>query len=126
MSAFAPLSLAAGSQPASLKDAGLDNTVQLERRAVRIAVLIPCYNEAASIGAVVSGFRQALPNACIYVYDNNSSDDTVGAALDAGAIVRTEPRQGKGHVVRRMFSDIDADIYVMVDGDSTYHAPSAP
>lgn len=91
----------------------------------RIAVLIPCYNEEATIGKVVADFRAALPEADIYVYDNNSSDRTVERALAAGAVVRRERNQGKGRVVRRMFTDIDADIYVLVDGDATYDAPSA-
>jgi glycosyltransferase involved in cell wall biosynthesis len=91
-----------------------------------IAVLIPCYNEAAAIGDVVHGFQQALPNAAIYVYDNNSIDNTIEVALLAGAIVRSEKQQGKGNVVRRMFADVEADIYVMVDGDDTYNAASAP
>jgi glycosyltransferase involved in cell wall biosynthesis len=91
----------------------------------RIAVLIPCYNEATTIGSVVEGFRQALPIADIYVYDNNSTDGTALKALLAGASVRTEPRQGKGHVVRRMFSDIEADIYLMADGDGTYSPDDA-
>lgn len=86
----------------------------------RVAVLIPCYNEASTVEAVVEGFRKALPDAQVYVYDNNSTDGTALKALLAGAIVRTEPRQGKGHVVRRMFSDIEADIYLMADGDGTY------
>lgn len=93
---------------------------------LEIAVLIPCYNEEASIAAVVRDFRSALPGAAIYVYDNNSKDRTVELAREAGAIVRTEPLQGKGNVVRRMFADIEADVYVLVDGDDTYHAPSAP
>lgn len=93
---------------------------------LRIAVLIPCYNEAAAIGRVVKDFRTALPAAEIYVYDNNSRDGTTEAARAAGAVVRTEARQGKGNVVRRMFADIDADYYVLVDGDATYDAPSAP
>jgi len=92
----------------------------------RIAVLIPCYNEAASIGAVVRDFRDALPQATIFVYDNNSSDDTVALARAAGAVVGHEALQGKGNVVRRMFADIEADIYVMVDGDGTYDAAAAP
>src|SRR5689334_8445938 len=92
----------------------------------RIAVLVPCYNEQAAIGQVVADFRAALPDATIYVYDNNSTDRTVEAAARAGAIVRREQRQGKGRVVRRMFTDVDADIYVLVDGDATYDAPSAP
>jgi glycosyltransferase involved in cell wall biosynthesis len=91
-----------------------------------IAVLLPCYNEAAAIAQTVAGFRAALPDAAIYVYDNNSSDDTVAIARAAGAIVRRERIQGKGAVVRRMFADVDADIYVMADGDATYDAASAP
>lgn len=90
-----------------------------------IAVLLPCYNEAATIGTVVRGFRAALPQARIYVYDNNSTDSTALQAMLAGANVVRERRQGKGHVVRRMFSDIDADIYVMADGDGTYRAEDA-
>jgi hypothetical protein len=92
----------------------------------RVAVLVPCYNEEAAIGKVVADFRAALPDAAIYVYDNNSTDRTVEAAAKAGATVRRETHQGKGHVVRRMFTDVDADIYVLVDGDATYDAPSAP
>ena len=92
----------------------------------RVAVLVPCYNEEAAIGQVVADFRAALPDAAIYVYDNNSTDRTVEAAAKAGATVRRETHQGKGHVVRRMFTDVDADIYVLVDGDATYDAPSAP
>lgn len=91
----------------------------------RIAVLIPCYNEAQSIGTVVADFRKALPDAVIYVYDNNSTDDTAHVAAAAGAEVRKEPRQGKGNVVRRMFREIDADCYLMVDGDGTYPAAAA-
>ncbi len=91
----------------------------------KIAVLLPCYNEAASIADVVNAFRQALPQAQIYVYDNSSTDDTVKIAKDAGAIVRFEPRKGKGNVVRRMFADIDADIYLLADGDFTYDATAA-
>src|SRR5215468_7880246 len=93
---------------------------------LRIAVLVPCYNEEAAVATVVADFRKALPQAAIYVYDNNSKDRTVAVAREAGAIVRNELRQGKGHVVRRMFADIDADVYVLVDGDATYDAPSAP
>ncbi|MDK1384018.1 glycosyltransferase [Sinorhizobium sp. 8-89] len=85
-----------------------------------VAVLLPCYNEAATIGQVVRGFRAALPSARIYVYDNNSIDGTASQAMLAGATVMQERRQGKGHVVRRMFADIDADIYIMADGDGTY------
>jgi glycosyltransferase involved in cell wall biosynthesis len=92
----------------------------------RIAVLVPCYNEEAAVATVVADFRKALPAAEIYVYDNNSRDRTAAVAREAGAIVRSERRQGKGHVVRRMFADVEADIYVLVDGDATYDAPSAP
>ncbi|QQO36025.1 glycosyltransferase [Bradyrhizobium diazoefficiens] len=92
----------------------------------RIAVLVPCYNEEAAVATVVADFRKALPGAEIYVYDNNSRDNTAAVAREAGAIVRSERRQGKGHVVRRMFADVEADIYVLVDGDATYDAPSAP
>jgi glycosyltransferase involved in cell wall biosynthesis len=91
-----------------------------------VAVLVPCYNEERAIAKVVADFRSALPQATIYVYDNNSTDGTVEAATKAGAVVRRENHQGKGHVVRRMFNDIEADIYVLVDGDATYDAPSAP
>ena len=91
----------------------------------RIAVLLPCFNEEAAIGATVRGFREALPQATVYVYDNNSSDRTREIAAEAGAVVRTERQQGKGHVVRRMFADIDADVYVMADGDLTYDPLSA-
>ena len=91
----------------------------------RIAVLIPCYNEAQSIGAVVADFKKALPEAVIYVYDNNSTDGTAHIAAEAGAEVRKETRQGKGNVVRRMFREIDADYYLMVDGDGTYPADAA-
>src|SRR5207344_1267248 len=94
--------------------------------ALRIAVLVPCFNEEAAVATVVTDFRKALPAAEIFVYDNNSRDRTVEVARAAGAKVRSERRQGKGHVVRRMFTDIDADIYVLVDGDATYDAPSAP
>ncbi len=98
----------------------------IESREVRIAVLVPCYNEATTIGAVVSDFRSALPHAAIYVFDNNSSDATIDVAREAGAIVREEHMQGKGHVVRRMFADIEADVYILVDGDDTYEAAAAP
>ena len=91
-----------------------------------IAVLVPCYNEEKSIAKVVADFRAALPTATIFVFDNNSTDRTVETARAAGAEVFTEPHQGKGNVVRRMFTDIEADIYVLVDGDATYDAPSAP
>jgi glycosyltransferase involved in cell wall biosynthesis len=92
---------------------------------MKVAVLIPCYNEEKAIPSVVRDFRAALPDADIYVYDNNSKDRTVEVAREAGAFVRSEPLQGKGNVVRRMFADIEADIYIMVDGDGTYDAPSA-
>ena len=91
-----------------------------------IAVLVPCYNEEASVALVVSAFRTALPYADVFVYDNNSTDRTAVCAAAAGAFVRRQPLQGKGHVVRRMFADVEADVYVMVDGDSTYDAASAP
>lgn len=90
-----------------------------------IAVLLPCYNEAVAIGATVESFRRALPGARIYVYDNNSTDGTFEAAQRAGASARRERTQGKGAVVRRMFADIDADVYVLCDGDDTYDAPAA-
>ena len=92
----------------------------------RIAVIIPCYNEEAAITTVIGDFKRVLPDATIYVYDNNSTDRTAEVARAAGAVVRSEPRKGKGNVVRRMFADVDADIYLMVDGDSTYHAETAP
>lgn len=94
--------------------------------APRIAVLIPCYNEEVAIPRVVGAFRSALPEATVYVYDNNSRDRTRDAASAAGAVVRRETMQGKGHVVRRMLADVEADVYVLVDGDDTYDAASAP
>jgi len=97
-----------------------------QRPQPRIAVLLPCFNEEAAIGATIAGFRSALPSAAIYVYDNNSRDRTREIAAGAGVIVRTERQQGKGHVVRRMFADVDADVYVMADGDLTYDAKAAP
>ena len=99
---------------------------QIDPTTLAIAVLVPCYNEGPTIGTVVRDFKTALPHATVYVYDNNSADDTCEQAREAGAIVRTETRQGKGHVVRRMFADIDADVYVLVDGDDTYEAAAAP
>ena len=93
---------------------------------LHIAVLIPCYNEEATVATVIGDFRRALPQSTIYVYDNNSRDRTRQLAQEAGAIVRSEPLQGKGNVVRRMFADIEADIYVLVDGDATYDASKAP
>lgn len=92
----------------------------------KIAVLIPCYNEAVTIGKVIDDFKRVLPDADIYVYDNNSKDETAAIAEEHGAIVRMEPRQGKGNVVRQMFREIDADYYIMVDGDDTYPAEAAP
>ena len=92
----------------------------------RIAVLLPCYNEEAAVAQTVAGFRAALPAAAVYVYDNDSADRTIEVARAAGAIVRTERARGKGSVVRRMFADIDADIYVLADGDATYDAAAAP
>jgi glycosyltransferase involved in cell wall biosynthesis len=93
---------------------------------LRIAVLLPCHDEEAAVARTVAAFRAALPAARIYVYDNNSRDRTAEAAAAAGAVVRTERMQGKGHVVRRMFADVEADVYVMADGDSTYDAAAAP
>lgn len=97
-----------------------------ENREPKVAVLLPCYNEEVTIGKVVRDFRAALPNADIYVYDNNSTDRTAAIAAAEGAIIRTEPRQGKGNVIRAMFEDIDADVYIMSDGDDTYPADAAP
>jgi len=93
---------------------------------IRIAVLVPCFNEEGAVGKVVRDFRQHLPTASIYVYDNASTDGTAAEAREAGAIVRTESTRGKGNVVRRMFTDVDADCYVMIDGDDTYDPSSAP
>ena len=95
-------------------------------KAPAIAVLVPCYNEEVTISTVVADFRRVLPDAAIYVYDNNSTDRTAEKAQAAGAVVRSEPLQGKGNVVRRMFADIDAEVYLLVDGDATYDAASAP
>ena len=92
---------------------------------MEVAVLVPCLNEEAAIAAVVRGMRSALPGATVYVYDNGSTDATAAKAREAGAVVRTEPMRGKGNVVRRMFADVDADVYVLVDGDATYEAASA-
>ena len=92
---------------------------------MKIAVLVPCYNEETAIATVVRDFKSALPDADIYVYDNNSRDQTRARAREAGAVVRSEKRQGKGNVVRRMFADVEADIYVLVDGDDTYDAGAA-
>ncbi len=98
----------------------------IQQRKNRVAVLVPCFNEEDSIGAVVRDFRQSLPDAAIYVYDNNSTDRTIEVAREHGAVVREEHQQGKGHVVRRMFADIEADIFILVDGDDTYDAAAAP
>jgi glycosyltransferase involved in cell wall biosynthesis len=92
----------------------------------RIAVILPCFNEEAAISETVRGFRAALPQATVYVFDNNSGDRTMAFAREAGVVVRSETRQGKGHVVRRMFADVDADIYVLADGDGTYESADAP
>jgi glycosyltransferase involved in cell wall biosynthesis len=92
----------------------------------QVAVLVPCYNEEHAVAKVVADFRAAMPDATVYVYDNNSTDGTIEAARAAGAVVRRETYQGKGHVVRRMFNDVEAEVYVLVDGDATYDAPSAP
>ncbi len=100
--------------------------MKIEQSRCRLAVLLPCYNEEAAIGKVVNDFRAVLPRAVVYVYDNNSSDRTAECARTAGAVVRGETRQGKGHVVRRMFADVEADVYVLADGDGTYDASVAP
>ena len=92
----------------------------------RIAILVPCYNEAQTIEKVVTDWKTVLPEAVVYVYDNNSTDDTAAIARAAGAVVRSEPQQGKGNVVRSMFQDIDAECYIMVDGDDTYPADAGP
>lgn len=97
-----------------------------EKNDASVAVLIPCYNEEITIGKVVDDFSRVLPEATIYVYDNNSSDNTAKVAQEHGAVVKFEPRQGKGNVVRQMMRDIDADYYIMVDGDDTYPADAAP
>jgi len=116
--------LTKASQPSPIEGRGRVGGTVLSK--LRVAVLLPCYNEEAAIAQTVAGFRAALPGAAIYVYDNNSSDRTREVAAEAGAIVRTERMQGKGHVVRRMFADVEADIYVMADGDATYDAAAAP
>jgi glycosyltransferase involved in cell wall biosynthesis len=112
--------------PATAALQGLSAAPHVLAAAPRIAVLVPCYNEAQTVAGVVTAFRATLPSATVYVYDNNSTDDTSAQAGAAGAVVRKEPLQGKGNVIRRMFADIDADIYVLVDGDGTYDAASAP
>ena len=104
----------------------IDGPAERVRPAAKVAVLIPAYNERVAIAHVVRDFRAVLPDAIVYVYDNNSTDGTAAAAGMAGAVVRRETLQGKGHVVRRMFADIDADVYVLIDGDDTYDASAAP
>jgi glycosyltransferase involved in cell wall biosynthesis len=103
-----------------------EEELKARKNQMRVAVLVPCYNEEAAIAKVVADFRAALPESIVYVYDNNSRDRTVECAVAAGAVVRTEQRQGKGNVVRRMFADIEADIYVLADGDDTYDAGASP
>ncbi len=112
--------------PGNLWEAKVSQSSTLNILEADIAVVVPCYNEEAAIAKVVEDFRDALPGAEIYVYDNNSTDRTGEAAAAAGAIVRREPLAGKGNVVRRMFADVEADIYIMVDGDDTYDAGAAP
>lgn len=112
--------------PGRQSDESIAEQFGLAANQPRVAVLIPCRNEEIAIGKVVSDFQQALPEAVIYVYDNNSTDHTMLQARAAGAVVRQERLQGKGHVVRRMFADIDADVYILVDGDDTYDAGAAP
>jgi glycosyltransferase involved in cell wall biosynthesis len=109
---------------AKIPAAGLRNSAALDH--AKIAVLVPCYNEEVAVAKVVGDFRAALPGATVYVFDNNSTDNTAAAARAAGAEVFQERHQGKGFVVRRMFTDVEADVFVLVDGDATYHAPSAP
>jgi glycosyltransferase involved in cell wall biosynthesis len=108
-----------------LEAAHAGSTAHPAARGIRVAVLVPCFNEEHSIFDVVSEFRRALPESTVYVYDNNSSDRTAERARSAGAIVRRETWQGKGHVVRRMFADVEADVYLLVDGDGTYDSASA-
>ncbi len=98
----------------------------LAAASTRVAVIVPCLNEEATVGRVVREFRAALPGCEVYVFDNGSGDGTIAAAGRAGATVRDEPRPGKGNVVRRMFADVEADVYVLVDGDATYDAGAAP
>ncbi len=112
----------------------LQSTSEVDRRAgggiaerkLRVAVLVPCFNESGTIATVIRDFQRALPDAVVYVYDNNSNDDTIAVARSNGAVVREEHQQGKGHVVRRMFADIEADVFILVDGDDTYEAAAAP
>lgn len=109
-----------------LTNADFELNAAVSEAALAVAVIIPCFNEERAIASVVKEFRRVLPTANVYVYDNSSTDRTSDAATAAGAITRTEPRRGKGHVVRRMFADVDADIYVLVDGDNTYDPEIAP
>jgi Glycosyl transferase family 2 len=111
--------------PATAALQGLSAATHALAETPRVAVLVPCYNEACTVAGVVRAFQAVLPSATVYVYDNNSTDDTSAQARTAGAVVRKEMLQGKGNVIRRMFADIDADIYVLVDGDGTYDAASA-
>jgi glycosyltransferase involved in cell wall biosynthesis len=113
-------------EPTWQSDTSIVEQLGLTANRPRVAVLIPCRNEEAAIGKVVSDFKRALPDATVYVYDNNSTDHTILEARAAGAVVRRERLQGKGHVVRRMFADVDADVYFLVDGDDTYDASVAP
>lgn len=113
-------------QAIELDNAERDARVAAARRGAGVAVLVPCYNEAVTIAKVVDDFRRVMPEATVYVYDNNSSDGTAAIAAEHGAVVRHESRQGKGNVVRSMFREIDADYYLMVDGDDTYPAEAAP
>lgn len=108
-----------------MKNVAGDARDEMSAAGLRVAVLLPCYNEEAAIAQTVAAFRTALPDATIYVYDNNSADRTREVAAMAGAIIRSERMQGKGHVVRRMFADVDADVYVMADGDATYDAAAS-
>jgi len=112
--------------PAGMAEFAKSELPQAQPAVPRIAVLVPCFNEEAAVATVIADFRKILPSADIFVYDNNSTDRTAAIAREAGAVVRSERRQGKGHVVRRMFADVDADVYVLVDGDATYDAASAP
>src|SRR5271168_2672948 len=113
-------------EPTWQSDTSIVEQLGLTANQPRVAILIPCRNEEAAIGKVVSDFKRALPDATVYVYDNNSTDHTILEARAAGAVVRRERLQGKGHVVRRMFADVDADVYFLVDGDDTYDASVAP
>ncbi len=113
-------------EPSRRPEVSIADQLGLAANQPRVAVLIPCKNEQAAVGKVVADFKRSLPEAIVYVYDNNSTDSTILEARAAGAVVRREVLQGKGHVVRRMFADIDADIYILVDGDDTYDATVAP